>query len=324
VATPQTVPSPSASVFTLVTQTRVRADHADAFGRWQQHVNDTVSRFPGYVDHEVVPPSPPVQPDWVIVQRFSSVEAARAWLGSEERRRLLEEAHPWLVGPDDIHLVEDGAPRGVLTPVSTVISTRVAPGQEGQYRAWQRRIAAAQARAAGFQGYKLEPPIPGIQDDWIAILQFDSEAHLTAWMTSPERRKLLDEAAAFTSGTYARTVRTGFDQWFRMADSDVAPPPAWKQNMLVLLALYPVVFLFGVWVGTPLLMDRAGLPFWLTLFIGNIASVLILNRLVPWVSGRFRWWLHPDAPNPQRVNLTGIVTLLALYALALLLFSRFP
>ena len=322
-ATPQTAPSPSASVFTLVTQIRVRVDHADEFGRWQQRVNDVVARFPGYVDHEIIPPSPPVQPDWVIVQRFSSIDAARAWLGSEERRRVLEEAQPWLVGPDDIHLVADDARRGSSTPVSTVISTRVEPGQEGKYRAWQRRIATAQARAAGFQGYKLEPPIPGIQDDWTAILQFDSEAHLDAWMASPERRKLLDEAAAFTSDTHARTVRTGFDQWFRIAGGD-SPPPAWKQNMLVLLALYPVVFLFGKWVGTPLLMDRAGLPFWLTLFISNIAGVLILNWLVPWVSGRFGWWLHPKAPNPQRVNLTGIMIVLVLYALILVMFSRFP
>jgi len=40
-------------------------------------------------------------------------------------------------------------------------------------------------------------------------------------------------------------VRTGFDQWFKVADG--APPPAaWKMNMLVLMNLYPVVFVFGV------------------------------------------------------------------------------
>ena len=47
--------------------------------------------------------------------------------------------------------------------------------------------------------------------------------------------------------------------------------------MIVLLLLYPVVFLFGAWVQTPLLMERAGLPFWLALFIGNVVSVLLLN-----------------------------------------------
>ena len=39
----------------------------------------------------------------------------------------------------------------------------------------------------GFQGYRLEPPIPGIQEDWLAVLKFDSSAHLQAWLDGPER-----------------------------------------------------------------------------------------------------------------------------------------
>ena len=58
--------------------------------------------------------------------------------------------------------------------------------------------------------------------------------------------------------------------------------------MMVLLLLYPVVFLFGLWVQTPVLMGKAGLPFWLALFIGNVVSVLLLNWLVPWVSSALR------------------------------------
>ena len=69
-------------------------------------------------------------------------------------------------------------------------------------------------------------------------------------------------------------MRTGFDQWFPVAAAGTAPPAAWKQNMLVLLLLYPVVFLFGLLVQTPLLTGRAGLPFAVALFIGNVVSVL--------------------------------------------------
>jgi hypothetical protein len=59
----------------------------------------------------------------------------------------------------------------------------------------------------------------------------------------------------------------------------------------------PVVFLFGAWVQTPILIGKGGLPFWLALFIGNIVSVLLLNWLVPWVSRGFGWWLAPKK-NP--------------------------
>jgi antibiotic biosynthesis monooxygenase (ABM) superfamily enzyme len=308
---------------TVVTQTRVDPAHDGDFGRWQQRVTDVVGGFPGCIDHQVMPPAPPLQPDWVIVQRFSSVEAAKAWLGSRERQQLLDQAYPWLVGQDDIHLIEGDSAAPRSSSVSAVISTKIKPGQENAYKAWSHRITAAQAHFPGFQGFKINPPIPGVQDDWVTILQFDSEAHLNAWMTSPERQDLLQEAEPFTSETHARTVRSGFSQWFRV-DGGPAQAPAWKQNMLVLAALYPVVFLFGFFVQAPILMQRWGWPFWLALFAGNIAGVTILNWLVPWVSKRFAWWLQPAGSDTEKNNLIGATAVVAIYALALLIFSRFP
>jgi antibiotic biosynthesis monooxygenase (ABM) superfamily enzyme len=312
----------AAKSVTLVTQTRVAQGHDTDFDRWQQKVNDAVSMFPGFVDRQVMSPSPPVQPDWVIVQRFASIDAARAWLGSKEREQLLAEAHPWLLGHDDIHVIEDDAPPQ-SSSVSAVISMRIMPGQEDAYRAWGQRIAAAQARYPGFQGFKINPPVPGVQDDWVTILQFDTEPHLNAWMTSPERQKFLDEANAFTTETHARTVQSGFSQWFSV-DGGGAVAPAWKQNMLTLLALYPVVFLFGYFVQAPILQRNLGWPFFVALFGGNVASVTILNWVVPWVGKRFGWWLKPAGEEAQRLTLIGVAAVIALYALFLLAFSRFP
>ena len=111
--------------------------------------------------------------------------------------------------------------------------------------------------------------------------------------TRPSGKALLEDAAPFLEEFHARVVRTGFEQWFPAGAESGSAPAAWKQNMIVLLLLYPVVFLFGLWVQTPLLMGRARLPFWFALFIGNVISVLLLNWLVPWVSRGFDWWLAP-------------------------------
>ena len=97
-------------------------------------------------------------------------------------------------------------------------------------------------------------------------------------------------------------------------------PAAWKQNMIVVLLLYPVVFLFGAFVQTPLLSTRAGLPFAIALFIGNVASVLILNYLVPWTSHRFTWWLQPAGAKARRIEVAGTALVVALYGLLLLAF----
>jgi len=312
----------AASTVTIVTQTRVRPEDSDAFGRWQDETSSTVAAFPGFITETVMKPNPPSQVDWVILQRFTDTEAAVTWLHSEQRLRRIAGVEPMTVGRDDIHIVNDGGGGVMPSPVSAVISTRIKPGQEVAYRAWEQRIAAAQVKAPGFQGYRFEPPVPGVQDDWLAIVRFDTETNLQAWLDSPERSKLLDEAAGFTEEFHARIARTGFDQWFPSVASGAKPPATWQMNMLVLLMLYPVVFLFGAWVQTPLLSGRLGLSFPVALFIGNVVSVILVNYLVKWASVRFSWWLAPRGRKVRRTMIGGTALIGTLYGLMLLAFWR--
>ena len=117
-----TAPASGAST-TIVTQTRVSPEHAADFAAWQQDISAAVTSAPGFISAEVLPPSPPVQPDWVVMQRFTSNQAAQAWLASPERARLLAKAQPWLVGHDDIHLFQNAA-----QPDSSAVSLMISPG----------------------------------------------------------------------------------------------------------------------------------------------------------------------------------------------------
>ncbi|MGH2588810.1 MAG: antibiotic biosynthesis monooxygenase [Dehalococcoidia bacterium] len=314
----------STQTVTLVTQTRVLPGKDAEFATWQQRMNDAIAAQSGFLDHQVMAPAPPTQLDWVIVQRFRSMDAVQAWLRSSERQQLLAEIEPVLAGHDDIHLFTSDSARPADSSASAVISTRVAPDQEQAFRNWQRRIAAAEATFPGFQGHKLEPPIPGVQEDWATVVRFDSDEHLQAWLTSPRRQQLLDEAASFGADSYVRTMRGGFEGWFDFGGRSAALPPAWKQNMVVLLVLYPIVFLFGAWVQTPLLVDR-GMPFWLALFISNAVSVNLTGYLcIPWAIRRLKWWLAPGAGAPAWTNAAGAALVVVLYGVALAIFAQFP
>jgi antibiotic biosynthesis monooxygenase (ABM) superfamily enzyme len=313
-----------AETATLVTQTRVLPGRDAEFASWQQQMSAAVAVFPGFIDHTVREPSPPAQLDWTIIQRFSSAETARAWLQSPERQQLLAKIEPILVGRDDVHLFTDDATNPPSAAASAVISTRGAPDTEPAFRAWQTRIAATEATFAGFQGVRLEPPIPGVQDDWATVVRFDSNNHLQAWLTSPQRQRLVDEAVAFGAESHVRTVRGGFEGWFTFgAPSSPASPPGWKQNMVVLLVLYPVVFLLGQWLQTPLLLDQ-GVPVWLALFMTNAVGVTLTGYIfIPYVNRALRWWLVPVRSAPAWTNTAGVALILALYALALVVFWRF-
>jgi antibiotic biosynthesis monooxygenase (ABM) superfamily enzyme len=316
-ASPVDALSADGSPVTIVTQTRVEPDKTAEFARWQNQVNAVVAVRPGFIKQTVMPPAPPSQVDWVILQRFANNGAALAWLRSDERQRLVADAQPILVGQDDVHLVADSESGVLPAPASAVISTRIKPGQTEAYRKWERKIAAAQARSPGFQGYRFEPPVPGVQDDWLVILCFDSEANLQRWLDSPERRKLLEEATAFTDEFHTRIVRTGFDQWFQVGKPEAPPPPGWKQNMIVLMMLYPLVFLITAWLEHPLLVGRWEMPHWSALFVDNTVGVILLSLIVPWVSGRLDWWLHSPGHSARR-EVAGVAFILGFYALSLL------
>ncbi len=306
----------------IVTQTRVRPEHDEEFARWQGETSACIRDFPGFLEQHLLPPNPPLQVDWVILQRFASLADAQRWLGSAERQTRIAGAAPMLVGRDDVHIVQDEAGSVRPAPVSTIISTRVKPGKEAEYRAWVRKIAAEQSKAPGLQGYRFEPPVPGVQEDFIAILRFDTEANLRAWLESPVRRALLEEAEPLTEESHARIASSGFEQWFRDAAPADGQLPVWKMDMLVLLMLYPIVMLFGYFVGTPLLDQTLHLPFAVSLFVGNIASVFMTGFLVPWIAGRFGWWLRPAPGRKLRVNLLGAGLISAAYVAMVFLFLR--
>ncbi len=299
-----------------MTQTRVTTEGYSAYIDWQRRVGEHLTRTPGFIVQEVIPPSPPVQVDWVVIQKFKTRENARAWLQSEDRSRLLGEVKAYFVGNDDIHLVSEDETQRQKTAVSAVISFRVEPGKEKPFLEWQRRISAAEAKFGGFLGHKVEPPMRGVREDWTVILTFESEKSLNAWLESAQRAKLLQEGSEFNTNLRLRTTSYGFDFWSGgESGKRQSKVPVFKSNLLVLLVLYPTVFLWGYFVSVPLLESK-GVPFWLSLFVGNLFSTQLLGWLVvPAIFRLFGWWLDPKPVFWKQI--TGYGILLGLYSISM-------
>lgn len=299
----------------LVVHSRISDEGAAAYSSWQARVGERLRTWPGFLGQEVVPPAPPAQVDWTIVQRFASVEAARAWLNSEERARLVDEVSGYFVGQADLHLLRDGGTQRQTT-ASAMISFQVAPEDEAAFVKWQGRVQAAEAKFAGFRRHKLERPMPGVHDDWLVVLNFDSEPHLSAWLDSAERRALLEEGGRFGSDISVRRSNYGFDFWFPAeATSPGDRHGIFKSNLLILVMLYPLAFCWTHFVSAPL-VDSHGVPFWAALFIGNFVSTQLLGWwLAPAIVSLFRWWIPPGIG--LRRQLAGYAAILALYAVVL-------
>ena len=138
----------AAGTVTVVTQTQVRSDSFDAFARWQDQTSAAVAAFPGFIQQTVIPPTPPSQVDWVILQRFAGTASAVA-----ATARV-----PVRVTGESIEALTDGGPFGAVV-CSLVLCTvddadsvvrqlfsRLKPGGELRYmdhvasNGWRGRI----------------------------------------------------------------------------------------------------------------------------------------------------------------------------------------
>lgn len=287
---------------TVVLAQRVRPGAEDEFERWQAGINDAARHFAGFEAAEVVHPVPGEQDDYVTVYRFGDAEMLRTWLDSQERSAWLERGE---------HLFEtEPVQHTIATPrsktVTVVVTHRVKVGAETAYRTWQRDIAAAARDTKGFVSSEAFEPA-GEQPEWVVVFRFDEPRHLQAWLDSDKRAALLERAAPLLESWDMHTISGGLGGWFPVLGEEAGTPPAWKQALVVLLALYPTVMALQLLL-TPLLAD---LPMAVQMLIGNVVSVAALTYLLmPPVTRALRPWLDPN--TSARRSALGALAIAAL------------
>ena len=304
---------------TVVIAQKVRPGREKDYLCWQAELNELCRTFPGYEAAEVVPPVEGVQSDYVVVFRFDTFLHLEGWLKSDAHVALLARGQDFL-GDARQHVV--AAPHAATAGAGMVVSTRVKPGREAEYRAWQTTIDQEAARFPGFVGNEVFPAVPGMQEEWVVVVRFDSAQHLQSWLESEPRRRLNQQADRLWDEASVESFGGGFPGWFTTARDESgkgALPPNWKQAMTVILVLYPTVFLLSRYLSPWL----TGLPFAASLFVGNVASVSILTwLLMPVVVRGFDFWLSPQPARRVQSEVLGLLAVLAGYAVALIIFAR--
>lgn len=300
---------------TLVTHRKVAAHDVEAFEGWVEQSGRSLTGTPGYLGSTVITPTDE-RGDWTLVQRFTDAASARAWLDGPARRSLYAQIADVQVLDEEVTLFREDPTHG--DEVSVLISSTVPAALEQDYLAWQKRISDTEAQFRGFRGHRIQRPVPGVQDEWVVILTFDSAENLAVWIDSPERKRLLREGERFNADLAVATSSFGFDFW--TPKGETARESVMKNNLLVLAALYPIVFGWGYFVSTPLVDGPHAIPFWLSLFVGNFVSTQLLGWFVmPRVFKMFAWWLKPK-PG-WRAQLLGFGILIVVYGASMALYA---
>jgi hypothetical protein len=304
----------------LVVTVRLRPGVGAEFSSWHARMSTGPAGFAGFISAEVNAPASSGPPEWSIVQHFQGAAELRAWRATEQYRRLLEEARS-LVDESDAHGLRDDEVAEALAGgvVTEVVTTYVKPGRDREYRQWAEKIHGAEAQFPGYRGGFLQPPASGQQRYWTTLVRFATPEQLDSWLNSDMRRELLREHDRLVQAWEHHRLPSSFAGWFPNDPATGESPPSWKQSMLVVLLLFPIV-VFELRFLSPLLQ---GLNSAAATFIGNVISVFLLAwPFMPMIIAVMSWWLLPRKDGPKWINPAGIVLLISLYALEIAALSR--
>jgi antibiotic biosynthesis monooxygenase (ABM) superfamily enzyme len=151
------------------------------------------------------------------------------------------------------------------------------------------------------------------------VHRFNTTSQLIAWLESEQRQKLITEVKAQFGDDaevdYPDTL-AGFSAWFeRPADpqSTKRPPPTWKQSLIVLVALYPIILILGILV--PGLIPTAH-PLTTRLLVAAVAVALMGFLVVPGLARLLSPWIHSRRFWPQVGGAAGLIGVLLVIWLA--------
>jgi hypothetical protein len=92
---------------TVVITHRVREGCEEMYQKWLDEIVPRSKTYPGHLGVMIVRPVPGATSTFTVVIRFDTENHLRAWMGSDERKRLIEKVKPCLAD-DDQFLVRSG------------------------------------------------------------------------------------------------------------------------------------------------------------------------------------------------------------------------
>ncbi|MGI9295019.1 MAG: antibiotic biosynthesis monooxygenase [Pseudomonadales bacterium] len=168
--------------------------------------------------------------------------------------------------------------------VTVVVTRRVVPGREADYKQWAAEIGQVSERFPGHLGATLQGPTDA--NEYHIIFRFDTVEHLRHWENSNERAELIEKLSQIVEGE-ARVERyCGLEFLFSSA---VAPVQKYKMALVLTGVVFLMILILRPIVATVF----PGLPATAQLFVTVMIQVAAMTYIVmPYVTRLLKNWLH--------------------------------
>lgn len=294
----------------LKLEVQIAPDKREAFIGWQTRLNGTIVTEPDFVSIEFLEIK---ENQWSIIERFSQEEGLKKWHSSPQSQGFLRELKRISATDSFSETIEKES--SIRNGITEMFVSQIKEGQEKAFLAWATKIHHNEALFPGFKGVYLQRPSQR-NGSWVTLLQFETMQHLDNWLQSDVRQKLLAESSPFVSTIESHRIISPYAGWFASIAKTGEIPSAWKQSMLVLLMLFPIVMLEIMFLNPLLESFNPSVK----TFIGNAISVFLLTfPFIPIALFFFSGWLLEK--NRKKIVL-GTLVILFLYLIEVIIFAK--
>lgn len=207
-------------------------------------------------------------------------------------------------------------------PFPSVIIEYIVPNHKSwAFRSWHRRMVKSAQRSEGFLRADRYRPL-AVQTGslkWYTVVHFEQPAQLDQWLQSSDREALLKSGRDIFQSYKFKSFETGIEGWFSDQSGEELTglgPPAWKEILVVVLGLYPIIMVQGF------ILEHLGIfESWdpaSAMLANNLITTCILTLIVmPRIVRVLNFWLRPAHRHaPMQLEVVGtVVTLLAMAAM---------
>jgi antibiotic biosynthesis monooxygenase (ABM) superfamily enzyme len=294
----------------------VLADKEADFQGWLQQLGQIAAKTPGFlglgIDRDETQSA---HGEWKVTYKFQTAAQRDQWADSAKREKAHLEGRAFLTSERQESRTSEGGSARVIM----VVKARIDTTHQKEWEVVQADLNVAVSKYAGFEGLDIFKP-QGTDNLWTTVLSFRTEEDMQRWRDSGERQSLLERAQSLSENEVQFLPGT-YGQWFSANATASAQSPAWKQAMVVLLVLFPLVTLYDITLGNMVgqglsveghpVFKGFGIPFPAVVFLGNAVGTVVLTWVVmPVITRVFDWWLNPFATLAQTLRGTGLIVFL--------------